>query len=318
MRSAAAGKSSLPMTLSPPHSSTPLTAVLALQVAVVQLMALGACENKPATPNEAPPRLEQAMETQHSAGATAGASAAAASPAPSSAPAPGMNGRPSLDENMGRGFQGALVLRLSSPGAERTLSYRARGNTARIQIDTPQLASPQVASLNGAAAGSGAAARPIPAHFDALLYDNNLSVLDHEQRTYRTTRLDAIEPVGGSEPNLELKKTGERLELQGVMCERYEMAGGPLRISTCVSPLPGTFDVDKFEAVTSLPVPAWVAQLLKREMMPLTASVKDNAGRELYSLQLLEYSPGPVDESQLAIPSSYRAAERPGNAATGG
>jgi hypothetical protein len=84
------------------------------------------------------------------------------------------------------------------------------------------------------------------------------------------------------------------------------MTDGALRISACVSPLPGTFDVDKFETVSGLDVPAWVERLLDEQTLPLRASVADAHGRELYSLELVEYSPGPVDESMLVMPATYR------------
>jgi len=70
--------------------------------------------------------------------------------------------------------------------------------------------------------------------------------------------------------------------------------------------LPGTFDIDKFETVAHIDVPAWLENLLKEELLPLRGSVREAGGRELYSFELTEYSSGPVDESQLALPSNYR------------
>jgi hypothetical protein len=46
--------------------------------------------------------------------------------------------------------------------------------------------------------------------------------------------------------------------------------------------------------------------LLKDELLPLQAKALDPGGRESYSLDLMEYTPGPVDESLLALPSTYR------------
>jgi hypothetical protein len=37
---------------------------------------------------------------------------------------------------------------------------------------------------------------------------------------------------------------------------------------------------------------------------------RDAGGQERYSVELIEYSPGPVDPSLLALPSNYRAVGR--------
>jgi hypothetical protein len=72
-----------------------------------------------------------------------------------------------------------------------------------------------------------------------------------------------------------------------------------------VAALPGTFDVDKFETVSAIDVPAWVEELMRDELLPLQGSVRDAGGRELYAFELTEYTPGPVDASQLTLPQNY-------------
>lgn len=194
---------------------------------------------------------------------------------------------------MGRGFQGTLLLRLHQGSREHDLRYQAYGNTARLQLD----------ALDKPPAGKPAF------HFDALIWDQNISLLDHEQRSVRTVPLSEIhatEPAG----EVSIRKTGERMAIQGVFCEPYEMQDGPLRIDACVSALPSAFDVGKLESVSGLDVPPWVERLLLDKLVPLRAEARDASGQQRYSIELIEYSPGPVDPSLLALPSNYRAVGR--------
>jgi hypothetical protein len=200
--------------------------------------------------------------------------------------------RPSND--MGRGFQGTLNVRLRAPSGDHSLRYLTRGNTARLQVDRLASNAPQMK------AGS---------NLDVMIWDENIAVLDHQQRTYRTSVLEQVKPVDEADSNPEIKKTGDRLGILGVICEQYQITDGPLSISACVSPLPGTFDVGKFEKVSGIDVPPWAERLLDEQLLPLRASVADAGGRELYSLELVEYSPGPVDDSMLTLPPTYRAAQ---------
>jgi hypothetical protein len=254
---------------------------------------LAGCEH---TSNEGPPRLDPAPGSAANTSA-GGAYSSGAAGAAALDPAEPIGDRPSVDENMGRGFQGTLKLALTTKQGERTLSYLARGNSARLQVD------------NRESTGAQRRPSPPPDNFDALIWDDKVSVLDHERRAYRTTLLEAVQPRKEPAADLELKRTGERVSLAGVFCERYELSQGPLRISACVSPLPGPFDVGKLEALSDIDVPPWAERLLDEKMLPLTATVRDAEQRELYTLRLLEYSAQPVDPALLAIPSNYRPLE---------
>jgi hypothetical protein len=198
---------------------------------------------------------------------------------------------------MGRGFQGTLKLALTTKQGERTLSYLARGNSARLQIDNRESTGAQRAQPDRS---------PPSRNFDALIWDDKVSVLEHERRAYRTILLDAVQPMKEPTADVEVKRTGERVSLEGVICERYELSQGPLRISACVSPLPGPFDVSKLEALSNIDVPPWAERLLDEKMLPLTATVKDAEQRELYALRLVEYSAEAVDAALLAIPADYQ------------
>ena len=193
---------------------------------------------------------------------------------------------------MGRGFQGTLALRLHQASSAHDLRYQAYGNTARLQLD----------ALEKPVGGKA------PFHFDALIWDQSLSLIDHERRSVRTmplAEIQATQATGGAS----IEKTGERVSIQGVFCERYHLQDGPLRVDACVSALPSAFDVGKFETVSGLDVPPWLEQLLLDKLVPLRAVARD-AGGERYSIELIEYSPGPVDASLLVLPSNYRALGR--------
>lgn len=253
-----------------------------------------ACDTTTGSRGEAASHVEQSKNLRPASNEQRPSSAEPGTPQTVHAtPETAVDERPSIDENMGRGFQGSLAMRLRAPSGERTLRYQTRGNRARLQVDAPS---------GGAKQGPG-----VRKTFDALIWDQSISTLNHESKTYRTMALDDVKER--SEPDLDVKvqKTGERSSLSGVTCERYEITQGELEVSACVSALPGSFDVGKFESLSRVDVPPWAEQLLEDDMLPLQAKVTDAGGRELYSLELIEYSPGPVDEAMLALPPNYRA-----------
>jgi hypothetical protein len=217
------------------------------------------------------------------------------------APAPGGPGeRPSLQQNMGRGFQGKLALQLSDGnGAQEQMRFLSLGNTARLQVDAL------------------AQARPVahPMHLDVLFWGEQLTLLNHDQCTARTLPLQQIRPTEEAETPVELKKSGEQSTIQGVVCEAVSLQQGPIHVDACVSGLPGEFDVDKFEAATGVDVPAWAEHLLKQQLLPLRAMARDEQGRELYQLECTEYSAGPVDRELLSVPANYRQIAANGAAA---
>jgi hypothetical protein len=251
------------------------------------------CNTERRRADTSPPSHEVNVATQplrQEPGATAAGGAPPAGTPAAGAPASSIGDRPSVDENMGRDFQGTLALRVVSPARSFGLRYSSRGNSARLQVD-PLEAKDDSASQ----------------HLDALIWDESISLLDHRDRTVQTFAMDSVAPRTDDSGAVEVKKTGERTMLLGVGCERYEIVDGPRRVSACVGALPGTFDIDKFETVSRIDVPPWLEELVKDELLPLQGSVRDAGGRELYSFELTEYSPGPVDATQLVLPQNYRA-----------
>jgi hypothetical protein len=247
---------------------------------------------------ELPASTTHLAAEQNSAAAPPGAAGAGAA---ALAPAPGSPGeRPSLQQDMGRRFQGKLALRLTdSSGAQQQLRFLSLGNTARLQIDPlPRAQAPAHAR-----------------HVDVLFWGEQLSLLDHEQRTARTLPLQQIRPTEEPETPVEVKKSGERSTIEGVVCEAVSLQQGPIHVDACVSGLPGEFDVDRFEAAANVDVPPWAEQLLKQELLPLRAIARDAQGRELYRLELTEYSAGPVDRELLSVPANYRQIAANGQAA---
>jgi hypothetical protein len=206
-------------------------------------------------------------------------------------PAPGAPGeRPSVSQNMGRGFQGTLLLRVHEGAQTHELRYLSLGDRARIQID----------------ARTASSGHP-PLHFDALIEGDDISVFDHSKRTLHSVPLAQIQPKDTSDAaSVHVEKTGESVTLSGVPCEPYQIQDAKLRVTACVSALPGTFDIGKFESVSGIRAPAWVEALLKQQRFPLRASATDSTGHERYSLELVEYTPGPVNAALLTVPSAYR------------
>jgi hypothetical protein len=258
-------------------------------VAVAGALVIYACNTDARRSDTSPPTHEVNVAAQPLR-QEPGAAGAGGAPA-SGASAASIGDRPSIGENMGRGFQGTLALRLMSPGKSYDLRYSSRGNSARLQLD-PLEPKDKGESL----------------HLDVLIWDENISLLQHRNRTVQTFALDSVAARADDAEGVEVEKTGERATLRGVGCEQYKIVDGPRRVSACVTALPGSFDVDKFETVSRLDVPAWVEVLVKDELLPLQGSVRDANDRELYSFELTEYSAGPVDASQLVLPENYKAA----------
>ncbi|MEO8183258.1 MAG: DUF4412 domain-containing protein [Deltaproteobacteria bacterium] len=234
---------------------------------------------------ELPARASHSAAEQN--GATLASAGSAALP-----PAPGAPGeRPSLLQNMGRGFQGKLAMRLqSSKGPPYDLLYLSLGNTARLQIDSVEQAQPATHAV----------------HLDALIWGESVSLLDHQQRSVRTFPLRQIRPSEEPSRTVDTKKTSARTSIQGVFCEAYQFQEGPIRVDACVGGLPGDFDVDRFETMSGIDVPAWAEQLLQQQLLPLRAVAHDAGEHELYRLELVEYSPGPVDRALLSVPTNYQ------------
>ncbi len=189
--------------------------------------------------------------------------------------------RPNVSDNMGRGFQGALQLRVRGAEGERGLRFFASGNKARIQIDGAE-----------------------GANFDALVWDDQITTFDHERKSYTTVALDGIRAADEADVDVKREPTGERQTLQGVVCQPYRLEQKPYAIDTCVSGVPGDFDVDKFETVSAIDVPAWAESLLAEHLLPIQATVREGA-REVYRIDLIQYSPPPIDVATLSVPDAY-------------
>lgn len=190
--------------------------------------------------------------------------------------------RANVTDDMGRGFQGALQLRVRSANTERGLRFFASGNKARIQIDGAQ-----------------------DKNFDALVWADQITTFDHERKIYTTVALDGLEPADEAKVDVAREPVGERQTLQGVVCQPYRLEQKPYTIDTCVSGVPGDFDVDKFETVSAIDVPPWVESLLAEHLLPIQATVREGT-RELYRVELIQYSPAPIDAATLSVPESYQ------------
>jgi hypothetical protein len=189
--------------------------------------------------------------------------------------------RPSVEDNMGRAFQGTLQLRVRDAEGERGLRFFASGNKARIQIDGSR-----------------------DKNFDALIWDDQITTFDHERRSYTSVALGGLEAADEAKVEVKREPVGERQTLQGVVCQPYRLEQRPYTIEACASGMPGDFDVDKFETVSAVDVPAWAESLLGDHLLPIQATVREGA-REVYRVELIQYSPAPIDAATLSLPESY-------------
>jgi hypothetical protein len=194
---------------------------------------------------------------------------------------PAASNQPSTGENMGRGFQGVMQLRIEATGKPpRTLRFMSLGNASRLQSE----GSPP---------------------FDVLFLDEKVVVLDHAKKEYRTAKLDDLKERSDT-GNVKSERLETRQSIEKVTCSDWRLTEGPLRIDACVAGLPGQFNVGKFETATGVHIPAWAKSLFAEEYLPVMATVYDAGGKPVYSLKLEEYGPGPVDAQLFTVPSNYR------------
>ena len=187
-------------------------------------------------------------------------------------------------ENMGRNFEGRLHWRVQGISHPLEVTYMSRGERGRLQIDRP---------------GAGAAA------FDAIFAGDQAIVLDHAKRRYRSYDLNKVDERKEPNSDVDIERTSDRRELSGLLCYPWRLSVGAQKIEACVRGLPGPFNSDKLETLSGLDVPAWVEKVVGDGYLPVSATVTEN-GRELYKLELVQYSPQEVPENELSVPSNYQ------------
>jgi hypothetical protein len=163
------------------------------------------------------------------------------------------------------------------------LHYLSRGERGRLQIDRPGSESPP---------------------FDAIFAGDHVFVLDHAKRRYRERTLGDV-PKNRETSDVHVERTRDQREVNGLLCYPWRLSSGEQTIEACVRALPGTFDTDKLESLSGFDIPAWVEKVIADSYLPISARVTQ-AGRELYKLELLQYSPDEVPDNELAVPANYQ------------
>ena len=130
-------------------------------------------------------------------------------------------------------------------------------------------------------------------------------VIDHARRRYRARDLNDIPQRSEANAEVEVKRASDRIMMHGLTCYPWRLDSGRQKIEACVRGLPGPFDTNKLETLMGKDVPAWLEQLVKLEYLPIAATVTEG-GRELYKLELVQYSPDPVPENELVVPENYQ------------
>jgi len=255
---------------------------------VVLFLTCVACHRGDDNGKESPAHSGRATGTLASQAPVNGGSPVAATPAEASN---GVNtggaapeGRNTSD-NMGRNFEGRLRAKISGYGQNGELRYLSKNNRARLQLE----------NVPGTSIRS----------FDSLFDAGEMTVLLNDRREYYTRKLDDVEATKEHGPDIDIDQTGERVMEAGFACTIANITQGSQKISACIFGAPGRFDIGKFERVSGFVAPAWVRALLSNNYWPMTASVRGAKGGELYSVKVVEYSPGPVLDSELAIPPNY-------------
>jgi hypothetical protein len=185
------------------------------------------------------------------------------------------------DENMGRNFEGRLQFKVVGLAQPLEIRYLSRAERGRLQIDRP---------------GSS---------FDVIFAGDQALVLDNARKGYRAFDLNKVDEKSEPEQKVDIERTSDRKEISGLLCYPWKLSSGNQKIEACVRGLPGPFDTDKLETLSHLDIPAWVEELIDKKYLPIQATVTEG-DRKLYELQLVQYSPDQVPESELSVPANYQ------------
>ena len=241
-------------------------------VSVALLMASCACEREERAQNQEPSKEEPAEPM----------------PRVQSDGGPGV-GTPTQD--MAGNFEGRAHVVLKRPEGQVDIKVISKDQRSRLQVDD---------------------SKHPERRLDLVFDDDQAAVLLNDKKQYFNVDLDKLKdkPEASAEVHEESSSGDARKTVHGLNCNLKELTQPGQKISACVLGLPNGFDADDFEALTGIDLPPWVEYLFERDLWPVTATVRDESGKDLYSVEVLDYTSRPLPPpEELAVPPDFARIE---------
>ena len=183
-------------------------------------------------------------------------------------------------------------LRLSVKGEAPPLGLRlaTRGPRTRLEIERGKGMKPMTLLLTG---------------------DDVVIAIDDASRIYSTRRWGDLKGSEEHEATVKLERTSERRVVSGLSCAVWRVTVEPQQTEACVKAAPAKLDPDKLEALARIDLPLWAERILEEGYLPLQATVRvlptgGQPAREMYRVELSEYSSAPATEDEMAAPAAYK------------
>lgn len=183
-------------------------------------------------------------------------------------------------------------LRLTAKGdvAPFNLRLATRGPRTRLEIERGKDHKPLTLLLTG---------------------DDVVVAVDDASRAYSSRRWGDLKASDEHEASVKLERTSERRTVSGLSCAVWRVTVEPQQAEACVKAAPVKLDPDKLEALARVDLPLWAERILEEGYLPLQATVRvlptsNQPERELYRVELSEYSPEPASENEMAAPAAYK------------
>ncbi len=198
-------------------------------------------------------------------------------------------GTPSQD--MAGNFEGRARVLLKRPEGPIEITLLSRDQRSRLQVDD---------------------SKHPERNLDLVFDDDRAAVVLNDRKQYFDVDLDKLEKK--SDETSDVRQTSStddvRKVVHGLNCNPRELTQPGQKISACVLGLPNGFGAESFQALTGIDLPAWVEYLLERDLWPVTATVRDDSGKELYSVEVVDYTSRPLPAvEELAIPTNFSRVE---------
>lgn len=188
-------------------------------------------------------------------------------------------------------FEGRAHVVLKRPEGAIDIRLISRDRRSRLQVDDP---------------------RHPERRLDLIFDQDRAAVLSGERKQYFEVDLDDLDEEPERAKDVEQTSSSDdvRKVVHGLNCNPRELTQPGQKISACVLGLPNEFDAGSFQALTGIDLPPWIEFLVERDLWPVTATVRDDSGKELYSLEVVDYRSQPLPSAEeLAIPRDFKRVE---------
>jgi hypothetical protein len=193
--------------------------------------------------------------------------------------------------DMAGNFEGRAHVIVKRPEGPVDIKVISRDQRSRLQVDD---------------------AKHPERRLDLIFDDERAGVVFNDRKQYFDVNLDDLKekPERATEVRQTSSSDDVRKVVHGLNCNPRELTQPGQKISACVLGLPNEFDAGSFQALTGIELPPWIEYLLERDLWPVTATVRDEAGKELYTVEVVDYTSRPLPAvEELSIPANFTRVE---------